>query len=96
MCSICSMNLVGLGAGQVDLVDDGDEFEIVLDGEIGVGERLRLDALRGVDDEQRALAGRKRARDLVREIDVAGRVDQVEDVVLAVARACSRAGRRGP
>ena len=39
-----------VGALEVDLVDDGDDFEAVIDGEIGVGERLRLDALRGVDD----------------------------------------------
>ena len=47
--------------------------------------RLRLDALRGVDDQQRALARGQRARDLVGEVDVAGRVDQVQLVGLAVA-----------
>ena len=79
-------HLVGLRAGQIDLVDDRNDLEVVLDGEIRVGERLRLDALRRVDEQQRALARRERARDLVREIDVPGRVDQVEDVVLAVLR----------
>ena len=59
---------------------------VVVDGLVDVGERLRLDALAGVDHQQRALAGGERAVDLVGEIDVAGRVDQVEDVVLAVAR----------
>jgi hypothetical protein len=56
----------------------------VVDGEVGVGEGLRLDALRGVDDQQRALAGGERARDLVAEVDVAGGVDEVELVGLAV------------
>ena len=73
-----------VGGGQVDLVDDGDDFEAVVDGEIGVGQGLRLDALRCVDDQQRALAGGERARDLVAEVDVAGRVDEVELVGLAV------------
>ncbi len=41
---------------QVDLVDDGNDFEAVIDGEIGIGECLGFDALRGVDDEQRAFA----------------------------------------
>src|SRR5262249_29577918 len=54
---------------------------------IDVGERLRLYALGGVDHQQRALAGGERAVDLVGEIDVPWSVDQVEDVVLAVARA---------
>ena len=71
-------------AGQVDLVDDRDDLEVVVEREVGVGERLRLDALRGVDDQQRAFAGRERARHFVGEVDVAGRVDEVEDVVLAV------------
>ena len=49
--------LLRLRAGQIDLVDDGNDLEVVLDREIGVGERLRFDALRGVDEQQRALAG---------------------------------------
>ena len=47
---------------------------------------LGLDALGGVDDEQRALARGEGARHLVGEVDVAGRVDQVELVGLAVLR----------
>src|SRR3989449_7331544 len=55
--------------------------------------RLRLHALRGVDHQDGALAGGQAARDLVGEVDVAGRVDQVEDVLLAVARAVGEADR---
>ncbi len=76
---------LGLGAGQVDLVDDRDQLEPVLDRQVGVGDGLRLDALGGVDDQQRALAGGEAARDLVGEVDVAGGVDQVQVVGLAVA-----------
>ena len=73
---------VRVGCGEVDLVRDGDDLEPVLDREVGVRERLRLDTLRGVDHEQRALAGLQRARDLVREVDMPGRVDEVELVAL--------------
>ena len=52
--------------------------------EVGVGERLRLDALAGVHDQHRALARGQRARDLVAEVHVAGGVDQVQLVGLAV------------
>ena len=45
---------------QVDLVDDGDELQVVLDGEVGVGDGLRFDALGGVNHEQGAFAGRQR------------------------------------
>ena len=64
-----------VGALQIDLVDDGNNFEAVIDGEIGIGQRLGFDALRGIDHEQRAFAGSQRARDFVGKIHVAGSVD---------------------
>ena len=75
---------IDVGRRQVDLVEDRDDLEVVLEREVDVGDRLRLDALRRVDDEQRALAGGEAARHLVVEVDVPGRVDQVELVVGAV------------
>ena len=80
------LGALDVGAREIDLVDDGNDFEAVGDGEIGVGEGLGLDALRGVDDQQRAFARGQRARDLVGEVDVAGRVDEVELVGFAVLR----------
>jgi hypothetical protein len=81
-----SAHALGLGAGQVDLVQARDQLEARVDRQVGVGERLRLDALGGVDDQQRApsQAASDRAN-LVGEVDVAGRVDEVELVGLAVA-----------
>ena len=79
-------DLLGLGRRQVDLVEDRHDLVIVVERLIDVGQRLRLDALGGVDHQERALAGGERAVHLVGEVDVAGRVDQVEDVVFAVAR----------
>ena len=76
--SISARTRAGLGARQVDLVEDRDHLEVVVDREVGVGDRLRLDALARVDDQQRAFAGGERARHLVGEVDVARRVDQVE------------------
>ena len=75
---------VRLGRRQVDLVDDRDDHESLGEREVDVGQRLGLDALCGVDDEDRALARLQAAADLVAEVDVAGRVDQVEPVALAV------------
>ena len=85
--------LLRLRARQVDLVDDRDDLEVVLDGEVRVGERLRLDALRRVDEQQRAFAGGERPRHFVREVDVARRVDQVQDVLLARLRRVVQADR---
>ena len=77
-----------VGPRKVDLVQHRDDLQSGIQSQINVGERLGLDALASVDDEQRALAGRERARDLVAEVDVARSVDQVERVLdlLAVAR----------
>ena len=87
---------VGLGRRQVDLVDDRDDHEALRQREVDVGQRLRLDALGGVDDEDRALAGLQAAADLVGEVDVAGRVDEVEAVGQAVPRRRTRGAPRAP
>jgi hypothetical protein len=67
----------------------------VVEGLVHVGERLRLHALARVHDQDRALAGGERARHLVGEVDVAGRVDEVELVFLAVARPVGHPDRLG-
>ncbi len=51
---------VRVGLREVDLVDDGKQLEVVLDCEVGVRHRLRLDALCGVDDEEGSLTGLER------------------------------------
>ena len=77
-------HLVGVGAGQVDLVQDGHQLQVVLQGHIGVGQGLGLHALGGVHHQNRALAGRQAPADLVGKVHVARRVDEVELVLLAV------------
>jgi hypothetical protein len=72
----------GLGGRQVDLVQHRNHLQPLFDCGIAVGDRLGLDALRGVDDEQCALAGRERARDLVAEIDVSRGIDEIQEVGL--------------
>ena len=42
---------------QVDLVDDRHHFQVMLDRKIGVGEGLRLDPLRCIDDQHRTFTG---------------------------------------
>ncbi len=53
-------------------------------GAEGVGDGLRLDALGGVYDQQRAFASRKRPGNFVRKIDVSRSVDQIQAVSVAV------------
>ena len=73
-----------LRGGEVDLVEHRDDPEVGFQRHVQVGERLRLDALRGVHEEHGALAGGQASRYLVAEVDVAGGVDQVQDVVAVI------------
>ena len=84
MSSISLLHLVDVGGGEIDLVDHRHDLMVVLDRLVDVGQGLRLDPLGGVDDQQGALAGGEAAAHLIGEIDMAGRVHQVEDVGLAV------------
>ena len=90
------LDLVGFGGRQVDLVEHRHDLVVGVERVVDVGERLRLDALAGIDHQQRAFAGRQRARDLIGEVDMAGRVHQVEDVGLAVLGRDSSAARSAP
>src|SRR5258705_5747904 len=72
--------------GQVDLVDDRQHRQPLLDGGVAVRDALRLDTLRGIDHQQRAVAGGQPPRDFVGEINVAGRIDQIELVALSGTR----------
>ena len=88
--------LVGLGRGQVDLVERGDDREVVFHRLVAVRQRLRLDALRRVDEEDHALARGQAAAHLVAEVDVAGRVDQVHDVAVPLEADVLRLDRDAP
>jgi len=72
--------------GQIGLVDDSDHFEVLLERHVQICERLGFDALGAVHDQQRAFARLEGAADLVGEIDMPRRIDQVHFVRLAVMR----------
>ena len=57
---------------------------VVVQSQIDVGQGLGLHALSGVHHQQRAFAGRQGARNLVVEVHMAGRVDEIEFVFQAV------------
>ncbi len=81
--------------GQVDLVDHRDDLELLGESQVGIGHGLRLNPLRGVNQQQRALARGQAARDLVGEVDVAGRVHEVELVRAAIFGAVMHRHRMG-
>ena len=60
---------------------------------VDIGEGLSLDPLARVDDEQGALTGGERAADLIREVDMAWRVHQVEDIGFSIRGLVLQANR---
>ncbi len=78
------LDALGLGRRQIDLVEHRHDLMAGIERMIDIGERLRLDALARIDDEQRAFAGRERTRDFIGEVDMARRIHQVQNIGLAV------------
>ena len=84
--SISFLTLSGSACGRSILFSTGNHFEALLDRGVAIRNRLRFDALRRIDDQQRTFARGERARDFVTEIDVARRIDEIE-LILSCRRA---------
>ena len=82
-----------VGADLVHLVDEDDARHVVFVGLAPDGLGLRLDALIAVEHAYGAVEHAQRTLDLDGEVDVAGRVDDVEALVLPERR--RRGGRDG-
>jgi hypothetical protein len=74
----------GFRSGKIDLVENGDDLQVVLESQVGIGQRLGLDALAGVDHQERPLARGKTTRHLVGKIHMTGGVDEVELIVTPI------------
>ena len=78
--------LIEVRADPVHLVDVGDPRHVVLVGLAPDGLGLGLDAGDGVEQRDRAVEHAQRALDLDREVDVAGRVDDVDPMAVPLGR----------
>src|SRR4030042_3346215 len=70
---------------KVDLIDDRDDFQIVFHGQIKIGNRLSLHALGSINKKEHAFARCQGTGNLIREVDMAWRVDQIENILLSVS-----------
>jgi len=77
---------------KIDLIDHRNDLQIVIHSRIGVGDRLSLDALECIDQEQSSFAASQRSGDFVLKIDVARGVDQVQFVGLPFVQVPKRHG----
>ncbi len=58
----------------------------MVQGEIGIGQGLRLNALGAVHHKDGAVAGRQGAGNLIIEVHMSRGVDEIEDILLSVLR----------
>jgi hypothetical protein len=79
-----------IGAHLVHLVDERDARHLVTIGLPPHGLALRLHAVTAIEYGDRAVEHAQAALDLDREIDVAGRIDDVDAMLLAFERAVAR------
>jgi len=61
-------NLFNVGSWQLDLVEHRDDVQACVEGVVEVGDRLRLDAFRCIDNQNRAFASSDRPTDLVTKV----------------------------
>jgi len=80
------LDAIRIGLGQVHLVQYRHDLKALLDGGVAVGNGLGLDALAGIHHQQRTFTSRQRTRNFVGEVDMAGGIDEVQLVDLAVLR----------
>ena len=71
---LCERNI---GVGQIDLIDDRNDGEILFHRQMNIGNGLRLDPLGSVNDQQRAFTRAEAARDFIRKVHVTRRVDEI-------------------
>ena len=79
-------HLVRSGGSEIDLVEHRHDRQVGIDRQVQICQRLRLHALRRIDDEDRAFARVQGTADFVGEVHVSRRIDQVHLVFFAVAR----------
>ena len=77
-------NGIRVGTGQVNFVEDGDHFQIMVDGKVTVRQRLGLHALTGIHNQNGSLTGRQTAADLIRKVHMTRRVNEIKLIFLPV------------
>ena len=78
------LHLIRHSRRHVDLVDDGYNLEVMVDGHVEVRDRLRLHALCGIDHQQGTFAGSNRTRHLIGEVYMTRGINQIEDIFFTI------------
>ena len=77
-------NNINLRSRKIDFVNNPNKLIAGFDRKKSVGDRLRLNPLRSIDNKQSTLACRQRTRYLIVKINMTGSIDQVEHIIDAL------------
>ena len=69
---------------QIHFIDHRQNFQVVIQRQIHIGQRLRFDSLAGIHHKDRPFAGRKGAGDFISKIHMPGSIDEVKCVFYAI------------
>ena len=72
---------------KVNFIDDRNNGQALFERQMDVGDRLRLNPLSGIHDQQGAFASREASGDFIGEIDVSRGIEQVKPVIVSIFRA---------
>ena len=73
-----------IGTGKVYLIDDRNDFQVVVQSQVHIGQCLGLHALGGIDDQNRPFTSRQAAGYFVIEIHMPWGIDEVQLVGLPI------------
>jgi len=84
---------VKINLREINLIHHRNDNQVMLDGQIGVGQSLSLNSLRDVNDQHRSFTGGQATRNFIGKIDMTGSINHVEDIFLAGTAAIFQSGR---
>ncbi len=73
-----------IGTGQINLVDDWDDREVIGHRQVHIGNRLSLHALSGIHQQECSLTSRQATGDFIGKIDMPRRIDQMQGIRLPI------------
>ena len=73
-----------IGRWKINFVDHRQQGQVVFQRQVEIGDRLRFDPLRRIDNDQRAFARHQRSPHFVRKINVARCIDQIQQIFCSI------------
>ena len=77
-------HLIRMSAGKVCLVQYREYLQVMIQGQVYIGQGLGLHALGGIHHQDRAVAGSEASGNFIIKVHVSGGVNQIQDIFIAI------------